>query len=156
MIRVVDNTRTGLRRTNRIEISTKTHASRSLPIHAELRRVFDSLERHEDGRVFHGQKGKVVKPDVVRNVFIRQVLKPLALKFPGQPGQPSFVDGRLHSFRHFFCSKCARDVSDKQTVQRWLGHVGDGKMTNRYFHLHDEDAQRQMSKLKSVGGEGAA
>lgn len=156
MLRVVDNTRTGLRRNNRIEVSTKTHASRSLPIHGELRRVLDSLKRHEDGRVFHGRKGTVIKPDVVRNVFIREVLKPLSLTFPGELGQPSFADGRLHSFRHYFCSKCARDVSDEQTVKLWLGHSGDGKITERYFHLHDEDAQRQMSKFKSVGGEGAA
>ena len=37
----------------------------------------------------------------------------------------------------------------------WLGHR-DSKMVRHYYHLHDDDAQRQMSKFKSVGGAGAA
>jgi integrase len=37
----------------------------------------------------------------------------------------------------------------------WLGHR-DSKMIRRYYHLNDDEAQRQMSKLKSVGGAGAA
>jgi hypothetical protein len=28
----------------------------------------------------------------------------------------------------------------------WLGHR-NSKMVNRYYHLHDEEAQRQMSKI---------
>lgn len=156
MLRIVDNTRSTLGRQSRVEISTKTHATRNLPIHAELRRILDAQERHSDGRVFHGPTGKVLKPDLIRKIFIREVLTPLKPKFPGEPGHSSFADGRLHSFRHYFCSKCARDVGDEQTVKMWLGHRGDGKITNRYFHLHDDDAQRQMSKFKSVGGAGAA
>jgi integrase len=76
-------------------------------------------------------------------------------KFPGEPDQPSFVDGRLHSCRHFLCRKCARDRVPEQTVMLWLGHR-DSKMVRHYYHLHDDDAQPQMGKLKSVGGAGAA
>jgi hypothetical protein len=48
-----------------------------------------------------------------------------------------------------------RDGIPEQTVMLWLGHR-DSKMVRHYYHLHDDDAQRQMSKLKSVGGAGAA
>src|SRR4051812_32578187 len=51
MLRVIDNPRTSLKRNNRVEVSTKTHASRNLPIHPELRRVLESMERQPDGRV---------------------------------------------------------------------------------------------------------
>ncbi|HSH93242.1 MAG TPA: tyrosine-type recombinase/integrase, partial [Roseimicrobium sp.] len=113
------------------------------------------LGRHADSRVFHGPRGGVLKPDVVRIVLIRDVLTPLRKSFPGQEGNRSFKDGRLHSFRHYFCSKCARDGIDEQTVMLWLGHR-DSKMVRHYFHLHDDDAQRQMNKLKTVGDSGAA
>jgi integrase len=154
VLQVIDNTRTGLRRNNRLEMSTKTHASRILPIYADLLGILQTLARHPDDRVFHGPVGRVVKPDVVRNVLIREVLKPLAARFPGDPASPNFIDGRLHSCRHFFCSKCARDGVPEQTVMLWLGHR-DSKMVRHYYHLNDDEAQRQMSKLKSVGGTGA-
>ena len=48
-----------------------------------------------------------------------------------------------------------RSPLPEQTVMLWLGHR-DSKMIRRYYHLNDDEAQRQMSKLKSVGGAGAA
>ena len=56
--------------------------TRAGAIHPELRRILDSLDRHPDGRVFHGPTNKVVKPDVVRNVLIREVLSPLKANSP--------------------------------------------------------------------------
>jgi site-specific recombinase XerD len=155
MLRVIDNSRFMRRRGTYVHTTTKTHASRSLPIHPELRKVLDLLERRPDGRVFHGPQEGVLKPDTVRNILIREVLKPLSKRFPPQAGTASFVDGRLHSFRHFFCSKCARDGIPEQTARLWLGYR-DSAMVKHYFHLHDEDVQRQMNKLKSVGEGGAA
>ncbi|KKL96391.1 hypothetical protein LCGC14_1844980, partial [marine sediment metagenome] len=72
-------------------------------------------------------------------------------QFPGKPDDPSFTDGRLHSFRHFFVSKCAHDGVPEQTVMRWLGHRSS-RIVQRYYHLHDEEAHRQMARVKSVGG----
>ena len=62
---------------------------------------------HRDGRVFHGPSGGILKPDTVRNILEREVLVPLAKRFPAPPGGQGMADGRLHSFRHYFCSTSA-------------------------------------------------
>jgi integrase len=113
------------------------------------------MSQHPDGRVFRAYNGGIIRPDKIRNVLIRDVLQPLAGRFNGNAAERSFVDGRLHSFRHYFCSKCARDGIPEQTVMLWLGH-SDSRMVRIYFTLHDEDALRQMNKLKSVQDTGAA
>jgi integrase len=39
----------------------------------------------------------------------------------------------------------------------WLGHA-DSKMVRHYYHLHDDEAQRQMKRLQFVSesGDGVA
>ncbi len=39
----------------------------------------------------------------------------------------------------------------EQTVMSWMGHR-NSRRVRHYFHLHDQDAQRQMNQIKSVGG----
>jgi len=151
VVRIIDNSGSMAKADDLVQMSTKTHRSRTLPIHPELLRVLETMPRHPDGRVFHGVQGGVLKPDTLRRALIAYVLTPLKDKFPGQPGFRSFTDGRLHSFRHFFCSKCAADGVPEQVVMRWLGH-STSRMVQHYYHLHDEESQRQMSKLTSVGG----
>jgi integrase len=104
--------------------------------------------------VFRAYGGGTIRPDKVRTALIRDVLKPLADRFVGHAGERGFLDGRLHSFRHYFCGRCARDGVPEQTVMVWLGHQ-DSRMVRHYYQLHDEDAQRQMNKLKSVDDAGA-
>ena len=152
VLRVIDTTRAARR--GRAVQSNKSHRERRLPIHDELKRVLQSLPRTKDGRVLHGPKGGVLKPDTVRNILIRDVLKPLKHRFPRQGDGPAFEDGRLHSFRHYFCSHAARYNIPEQTVKDWLGHA-DSQMVRHYFHLHDETAQQQMKQLQSVGGPAA-
>ena len=60
-----------------------------------------------------------------------------------------FKDGRLHSFRHYFCSTCANSGVPEQVVMNWLGHRSSA-MVRHYYHLHDDEAQRQMAKLKLI------
>jgi integrase len=74
------------------------------------------------------------------------VLTPLAERFPTPEGEAGFPQGRLHSFRHFFCSLCASRGVAQQVVIRWLGHK-DSKMVEHYFTLHDEEARRQMRRI---------
>ena len=62
-----------------------------------------------------------------------------------------FKDGRLHSCRHYFCSTCANNGVPEQVLMEWLGHQSSA-MVRHYYHLHDEEAQRQMQKLKFLGG----
>lgn len=153
ILRVVDQSHTKHRDKAGERKSTKTHRGRTLPVRKELRQVLNALIAESKPTLFRGSKGGKLKPDTVRNVLIRDVLKPLAPRFPRpRAGEgSSFTDGRVHSFRHYFCSKVAREGIPEQTVKQWLGHQ-DSKMVRHYFHLHDADAQRQIKQLRSVGG----
>lgn len=58
--------------------------------------------------------------------------------------------GRLHSFRHYFCSACCVQGVPIQTLMDWLGHR-DSKMVKYYYHLDDKQAQKFMQELNLVG-----
>jgi integrase len=146
MIRLVDESSAGRRPGKRAARTLKAGRGRSFPIHEELRPVLEAMTQHPDGYVFHGPKGGRLKPDTVRRILIREVLTPLAERFPTPEGEVGFVDGRLHSFRHFFCSLCANRGVPQQVVMRWLGHTSSD-MVQLYYHLHDEEARRQMRRI---------
>lgn len=148
VLRVIDNT-AHARRPDQVELRTKNHGSRNLPIHQDLLLVLRGLSRRNDRRVFHGPNGGVVKPDKVLTALRRRVLDPLKERFPSEPGEPGFVDGKVHSFRHFFCSRCAREGVPEQVVMHWLGHR-DSDVVKLYFHLHDKDARQQMERLQTL------
>jgi integrase len=93
-----------------------------------------------------------LKPDTVRRILVREVLEPLAHRFP-RTGHKGFRDGRLHSFRHYFCSTCANSGVPERMVMEWLGHV-DSEMVRHYYHLHDAEARQRMAGLDFLGGAG--
>ena len=102
--------------------STKSSRSRHIPIHENLAALLESLPRRSTS-VFLGPRGGRLKPDTVRNILVREVIKPLSKQFPKKfPGERSFEDGRLHSFRHYFCSTCANTGIPERVVMAWLGH----------------------------------
>jgi integrase len=146
-IHLVDESTSSRRKTERELRTTKGGRDRSFPLNPELRPILVNMPQHADGYVFHGPLGGRLKADTVRNVLIREVLKPLSVRFPTPEGEVGFKDGRLHSFRHFFCSLCANKNVPQQMVMRWLGHR-DSKLVAHYYHLHDEEAQRQMEKIQ--------
>lgn len=128
----------------------KSGRSRSFPTHSELASVLQ-LRARQGRYVFAGPRGGRLKPDTVRRLLIRYVLEPLAEKFPAITGQRGFGDGRLHSFRHYFCSTCANDGVREQMLMEWLGHR-NSEMVRHYYHLHDEVAKRKMSSIDFLGG----
>jgi integrase len=130
--------------------TTKTHRGRVLPIHPELQQLLSARDKHSDGLVFHGPRGGVLKPDTVRNVLVREVLTPLAERFPKEPESSGLVDGRLHSFRHFFCSLSANSGVPEQVLMTWLGHR-DSSMVKHYYHLDRSESQRQMARIDFIG-----
>ncbi len=149
-IRLVD-TRQEAKRTERQRArSTKSHRDRVLPIFPDLRAILQAMPRHADGRVFHGPRGGVVKPDTIRNVLRREVLEPLSERFPAVEGKKSFRDGRIHSFRHYFCSVAATNGVPEQMLMKWLGHA-DSRMVRHYFHLHDASSQMHMASVPFLG-----
>jgi integrase len=87
--------------------TTKSSRGRYLPIRHELLEVLRSMPK-EGKFVFRGPRGGRLKADTVRNFLVRHVIKKLAKRLPKPfPGEKSCEDGRLHSFRHDFCSVCA-------------------------------------------------
>ena len=128
---------------------TKSGHSRSFPIHPELQPVLDRIPTTSDGLIFHGPLGGKLKPDTVRRILIRDVLTPLEPTFPSSDDEIGFKDGRLHSFRHYFCSACANSSVPEQLLMKWLGHRNSA-MVKHYYHVHNEHAQREMSRLNLV------
>jgi integrase len=148
-ITLTDESRLTRRRPTRRR-ATKSGRSRSFPINPALAAVLKRMERASDGLVYHGPHGGRLKADTVRVIFVRDVLTPLKDRFPIAADAAGFADGRLHSFRHYFCSMCATDGTPERVVMHWLGHT-DSKMVKHYFHLFDEEAQRHMSRLDFIG-----
>ncbi|MFT3879707.1 MAG: site-specific integrase [Gemmatales bacterium] len=132
---------------------TKSGRSRSFPIHLDLQAVLNEMVRASDGLIFHGPLGGKLKPDTLRNVLIRDVLKPLENRFPSESEIIGFKDGRLHSFRHYFCSVCANSGVPELMVKEWLGHA-DSEMVRHYYHVNHREAQRQMSQLNFINNAG--
>jgi integrase len=158
LITLTDESTRGRRKAGQKARQTKSGRSRAFPIHGDLQQVLGGLPPASDGLAFHGPRGGRLKPDTVRRALIREVLAPLSERFPTPAGQVGFADGRLHGFRHFFASTCANRGVPEQVVMQWLGHR-DSAMVRHYYHLHDDEAQRQMSRLDflgEAGGGGAA
>jgi integrase len=130
----------------------KSGRSRSFPVHSDLLVVLEKIPR-TDNYIFHGPRQGRLKPDTVRRILVREVIDPLAEQFPTPDGKRGFKDGRLHSFRHYFCSTCANNGVPERMVMDWLGHA-DSEMIKCYYHLHDEESQRRMNNLDFLGGAG--
>ncbi len=142
-----ESTSTRHRKTERR--TTKTGASRTFPIHSNLNDVLNSLERSADGLIFHGPMGGKIKADTIRRILVRDVLEPLEERFPPNGDEPGFINGRLHSFRHYFCSTCANSGVPERVLMSWLGH-SSSKMIRRYYHLHDRESQRRMEQVEFI------
>ena len=155
VVRLTDETALAPAKAGEGRRQTKNSRSRSFPISAELKAVLEQLPASHDGLLFHGPRGGRLKPDTVRNVLVRAVLTPLAKRFPPHPRGPGFKDGRLHRFRHYFCSQCATSGVSELAVMNWLGHQVSS-MLKHYFHLHDQQAQEQMARVTFVPGAGGA
>ncbi len=125
---------------------TKNRRDRTIPIHPVLYSTLQHIPRNNDGFVFHGPRGGRIKPDVVRNVLIRDVIKPLEVRFPTPAGATGFANGRLHSFRHYFCSTCANAGIPEAVVMEWLGHR-DSTMIRIYYHLSGYESQKQIGRV---------
>jgi hypothetical protein len=46
---------------------------------------------------------------------------------------------------------CASNGVPERVVMAWVGHA-DSEMVRHYFHLHDEEAHRHMSRLHLLMG----
>lgn len=132
--------------------TTKGRRSRVIPMHSRLRDLLAELPRRPDGRVLHAARGGTLLPRNVLTQFIDEVIEPLKLKFPTPAGEIGFEHGRLHSFRHYFCSQSFVCGASEGEVREWLGHA-DSKMVEHYRHLRSEDALRRMERIDFLPAE---
>lgn len=122
---------------------TKSHQPRYPPLNRELVDILQRLPRHPDGRVFHGPNGGKLKPDTARNILRREVQKPLSERFPAGPNGKGIEAGRLHSFRHYFCSRAADSGMSENMLKSWLGH-SNSDMIRLYYQMRSDEARRQI------------
>ncbi len=130
----------------------KGKRGRTIPLNPAFRLVLEEKQRSADGLLFHGPRGGKVKPDVVRNILVREVITPLAARFPTATGEIGFEHGRVHSFRHFFVSEAFRLGVPEPRIMEWVGHR-DSRIVARYRHLRDDDGQQTMQGLDFIGKE---
>ena len=150
-----DRSRQGTKQQRANARTTKGRRGRELPVHTRLKAALKNLPRYRDGRIFHGPRKGILKPDTVRNILVRDVLKPLAKRFPRVGDEPAFEDGRVHSFRHYFCSICADSGVSEQMLMTWLGHK-NSDMIKRYYHGNRLVASQMMDKIRFLGDDDAA
>ena len=151
-IRVMDERSSKRRKAAGTARTTKGRRSRTLPIHPRLKRLLETLERRSDGYVFHAHRGGRLRPRNVLHDFIQEVIEPLKERFPTSPGETGFEHGRIHSFRHFFCSQAFLGGASEGEIREWLGHA-ESRMVEHYRHLRNEDAQRKMEQIEFTGPE---
>jgi integrase len=151
MLRIADE-RHRRRRVGNEARRTKTGRSRTFPIYPDLAAVLARMDRSNDGVIFHGPLGGRLKADTVRRILVRDVLDKLKERFPTAEDGIGFEHGRLHSFRHYFCSVAAQAGTAEQTVMSWLGH-SSSKMVRHYF-LYDDESRRQMKRIDFLGHAG--
>jgi len=126
---------------------TKGKRSRIIPIHPTLKSRLLGMKRGVSQFAFRAQKGGALHADNLRNILIRDVLLPLKTKFPQPPETPSIVDGRLHSFRHFFCSQGIRSGISPTELMAALGHR-DSKMIQHYYHQNSASSAAMIKKAR--------
>jgi site-specific recombinase XerD len=86
----------------------------------------------------------------VRNVLKREVIERLKGRFPTPAGEIGFEHGRVHSFRHYFCSHAFLHGAAEADIKDWLGYR-DLKMVAHYRHLRSEDSQHKMQQIDFLG-----
>ncbi|MFT3881092.1 MAG: site-specific integrase [Gemmatales bacterium] len=130
----------------RVRRITKSSRSRSFPLSSQFKSMLESMDHSSGGTIFKGRDDEDLNAKSVRDFFRRKVLDPLAKRFPSAPSAFGLKDGRLHSFRHYFCSTCANNNVPELAIMKWLGHR-NSEMVKHYYHQNDPDEQLRMSSV---------
>jgi integrase len=122
---------------------TKGRRLRRIPVHPELRRIFDGLPRQFQ-RVFTALPSPKF-PDGGAPLNERRVL--MSLKRLCK--RCKFADPKqykLHSVRHCFASMCARNNVSYKYALEWMGHR-NSDILDLYYTMFDADAHAAMKTL---------
>lgn len=127
--------------------NNKNHQSRVLPVHPRLAEILNTIPFSEDGYIFRNSQGRRLVGKNVYKTFARNVLMPLAHMFPSSPGAAGFVDGTIHSFRHYFISECINQNIPREVILNWVGQ-SNSEILNLYYSLKANQSVSHMSKLR--------
>ena len=128
---------------SRTGLSTKTGASRKIPIHPELRKVIEVIKTPPGSKwFFSGKTGRHgwMNPNKLNKRFV-EVLKSIGLLAGREEG---FT---IHSLRHFLETFALNHGVPQRAVDIWQGHTGDKSMSTVYYSLSDEESQKFMKGL---------
>ncbi len=111
----------------------KDKADRAIPMTDRVRTMLRSKSR-QGNRVFYTPRGRPVRE--------RTLLAELRRLQEGA----GISRGGLHTFRHYFVSRCAAAGVAPFTCMAWVGHA-DMRMVMHYFHLDERHSQTSIRKL---------
>jgi len=112
----------------------KDKADRTVPMTDRVRAMLQSRSRTGD-RIFCTPRGRQVRERTLL-VELRRVQRHV-----------SIPRGGLHTFRHYFVTRCAASGVDPFTCMAWVGHA-DMKMVMHYYHLDERHSRASISKLR--------
>lgn len=114
-------------------MSTKTFASRRLPIPAEVERL---LPESGDGLMFATTNGNPVRPAAFRSrVFLPACDKAGVRQL------------RVHDLRHTCASLLASNGASTKSVQSWIGHQDLRVTKNKYTHTFASDLSQVPARI---------
>ncbi len=127
--------------------TTKGKKSRRVPLTQDVVEALAGLKRHPDGFVFRSKTGCRLNPDNTLAAFKKEIVTPLAGRFPPAPGETSFADSVLHSFRHYAINLARRKGMSPELRREIFGHE-DEETHDLYQDIKDDELlawQRAMS-----------
>ena len=149
IIHVRDERRGASRREDDEARATKTGRSRTIPMHRHLHPMFEAMSGVKQGQVFYGPRGGGLKPDVVRTVLVRDVLPAVAKQLYPRVSEPKVLQGRIHSFRHFFATAAYRAGLPERTILDLMGH-SSSEITRLYRHLSQDEHRKAVDQLPGL------
>lgn len=125
----------------------KTGDERAVPLSPKLRAFLKACSRH--GRWVLTAKSTKTHPTLDRQIDERRSLAALK-RVLARLG----MEGKLHSFRHSFISRCLTKGIEEAVVRTWVGHV-DPTIMRLYTHISSPISQDRIKRLGATdsGGE---
>lgn len=124
----------------------KTGDERAVPLSPKLRAFLEVRSRH--GRWVLTAKSTMTHPTLDRQIDERRSLAALK-RVLARLG----MEGKLHSFRHRFISRCLTKGIEESIVRSWVGHV-DPTIMRLYTHISSPISQDRIKRLGTADSSG--
>lgn len=132
--------------TSREDAETKSRENRKVPIHPVLLPLLKKYQKK--GCYFFLATLPGQEPAAARHLQQKSLNDRFtrAVRRAGMTAGRAALGFVIHSLRHFFKSHVLNSGTPQPVADYWLGHRPEG-MNATYYHLSDEESQRQMKKI---------